>query len=752
MNNFIFGIDLGTTTSCIAIYINGKPFVIEEIPSYVAFTPLTRYIGIDAKNQKYINSENVFYEVKRLIGRKYNDEKLQLEKKLLSYNLKSDDNNNILISSSFNKNYTPEEILAAILNYLKNKAIDWVKINHNINIDTISSVITIPAYFSDLQRSALIDSAKIAQIKCVRIINEPTAAILAFGYLSKQINYTDSKIIVYDFGGGTLDISLIEISQGVYTVLGSAGNPVLGGSNFDKCLMQYCIELFQKSTNINISTLLSTSIQKLRNECEDAKKRLSINNKTTINVDNFYENYNLSIQITRKDFENICKDILDICIQPIDNLLNECSLSISDIDDIILIGGMTKMPIIRELIKKQYREPNCSINPETAVALGASIQAHILSHNHDEYTDQIVLLDITSLSLGIETSGGIMDTLIKRGTILPHKINKYYTTDTDNMTSILIKIYEGERTYVKDNIFIGEFELIIPPAPKMIPEINVCFEITIDGIVIVSAELIDSEQTNIKNQIIVTNNKQKFNDIEINKLINDAKQYEIEDELKKNIYLLRYQIYNMSDIIIKNGNSDTITNDINNIIKNIDNINELSELKNILENIGYKYGNIAIKQIQDTNIELTHENITSTYTTVNDDENNNIDAKKILLYHCNNIYNKLNINNHHDILNYIDDIIIWLNITNNPQKDDIDQKLIKLLVMFNQIDQSTYNRTDELEKLCFSLKIISESNELNKDLLILVNDALNYLEEDNPDNNIIIEYIDKINELCDSII
>jgi heat shock protein 1/8 len=753
-DKIIFGIDLGTTNSSIAIYTNGQPVIIAEIPSYVAFTNSTKYVGIDAKNQKDINSENVFYETKRLVGRKYSEEKLQNEKIMLSYNIQGNSNDNILlVCTARNKFYSPEEILALILINLKQQALEWI----GKKSEQFDAVITIPAYFSDVQRSAIMDSAKIAEINCLRIINEPTAAILAFGYLTKQINYTDSNIIVYDFGGGTLDISIVEISQGVYTVLGSAGNSFLGGANFDMCLMHYCIELFKRSIKIDISTILSTSIQKLRTSCEEAKKKLSLSLTAVIDVDNFYENFNLSVTITRKEFEEICKDILDVCIKPIDNLLEECSIGINEITDIILIGGMTRMPAIRELIKNKYKNPNCSINPESAVAIGAAIQGHILSRKPDQYTDTIVLLDITSLSLGIETSGGIMDILIKRGTILPHKVTRPYTTDTDNMTRILIKIYEGERTYVKDNIFIGEFELTIPPAPRMVPEINVAFEISIDGIITIVAELSDETVSNAKSELIVTTNKNKFTENEINRLINEAKECEFDDELKKAIYKLRYQIYNMCDVIIKNVSESSesgqaVKKDIDNMIINLNNENNIDNLKNILENIGYKYGNIAIKQVQNESIIeacVVPDNITVSCTTLYDEN----DSKNILITQCHNIYEKLNGKTGcTDILNLINDILIWVNITNNPSKLEIETHLNNLLEMYASIDLSLQVQTkfNELETLCYSIKLIGEENTIDGELDNLVDEALEYIESADTCDNNIIDYIDKINHICNS--
>jgi len=427
---YIVGIDLGTTNSCVAIWRNNDVEIIPDeygnktIPSYVAYTNVNRYVGIDAKNQSELNPENVFYEVKRLIGRKYDDPMVNKERRFLSYDI-DESNRNIKLVSKIKNNelFTPEEIQAAILMKLKNMASTYLK------TPVTKAIITIPANFNDGQRQATKDAAMIAGIDCLRFINEPTAAGLAYGLMQRS-DSKEMKVIVYDFGGGTLDVTLLNIENGIFEVIASTGNMRLGGSDFDNRLMMYSISKFSKQGYIiedvkkNLSRM---SLQRLRHSCEQAKKILSTNNKTHITVQDFYDGKDLFYEITRYDYEKICYDLFLLGIKPIHDILRECNITTSDINDIIFVGGMTRTPKVKQLIKDIFdKEPNCTINPDEAIATGAAIQAYLITNQNDPFSKSIILLDVISLSLGVEVMGGIMDVLVHRNSIIPIEKQKIY--------------------------------------------------------------------------------------------------------------------------------------------------------------------------------------------------------------------------------------------------------------------------------------------------------------------------------------
>ena len=487
--DIIVGIDLGTSNSCICYWNNSSLVMIPDekgnktIPSYVGFTNISRYVGNDAKNQSVLNTSNVYYETKRLIGRKFSDPDVQREKGLLAYKIYGDENDNIKLESTLstldeNKVFTPEEIASNVLTKLKHMANDYLKTK------ITKAVITVPARFNDKQRQATIDAAKIAGLDCVRIIHEPTAAAMAYGLGSRKLKKDEYiNIIVYDFGGGTLDVSLVEISanssnENIFTVLGSAGNTNLGGSDFDNRLQKYSIEMFKRKNKLKkIEDLSALSLQRLKQSCENAKKTLSTKNKAYVTVKEFYLSIDLLIPITREDFEIICGDLLLLSLKPIEDVLELQELTTDDIDEIIMVGGMTRMPMIMKRLEQKFKiKPNNSLNPDEAIAAGAAIQAYILNNNSNPFSESMRLLDICPLSMGVETIGGIMDILIPHGTIIPITVEKMYTTYEDYAESVLIKIYEGERQITRDNFFVGEFELKnIPKEPRGIPEIKVNF-------------------------------------------------------------------------------------------------------------------------------------------------------------------------------------------------------------------------------------------------------------------------------------
>ena len=816
--NIILGIDLGTTNSCIGIWRNNNLEIIPDengnktIPSYVAYTPISRYIGHDAKNQIDINPKNVYYEVKRLIGRKFSDEYVQKNRELMTYdiassNLFEQNNDNIILSSTINNDniillstinnnyYTPEEISANILTKLKQMAINYLNLD---NTNNIKVVITVPAYFSDAQRQATKDASEIAGLNCIRMINEPTAAALAYGMIDRALNNkSDSlensiKIMVYDFGGGTLDVSILEITnelnednkenednkyRQIFQVLASAGNTHFGGADFDKRLMSFCITKFKKTKNITTLGDISTiSIQKLRTSCETAKKILSTNNATYIAVKNFYQDIDLCIQITRENLEIICGDLLLLSMKNIDEVLETCNLKINDIDEVIVVGGMTRMPAIRNRIEMKFgKKPNCSINPDEAITAGAAIQAHLLNFNNQNnpFSKSVTLLDIIPLSIGVETNGGIMDILINKGTVIPYEVKKSYSTDTDNETSVLIKIYEGERSMTRDNLFIGEFELInIQEALRGVPEIEVTINVDSNSIISVTAEELESHS---KKSIIVNSNKGRLTREQIDIMIQEAKDLEMRDHIEKTKKLLFYDIDDMCKNVIYNINLDDATISDKNKKDIEESINEINvwlrekryyersdeEILTIKENIKSKFGVLILRANFNKDFE-TVNNIEQTKTQLNSstifgNSEDELDSKfvnnlfekieegelgifgltdidkteikelrKNLFSLCYSIFDilsdsKLNISDKHktELKEYINDTLLWYHIHDKPTlidyKDKIDQVNDTCNKIFKSYENNLFNndleKYDEiLENILLSLDILITNN------------------------------------------
>ena len=537
--NIVVGIDLGTTNSCVGVWRNNNLEIIPDefgnntIPSFVGYTKVNKYVGINAKNQKELNPKNVFYEFKRLIGKKINA--VENDKEFFNYDLVPDEENNVNVITDYGLVITPEELSSNILIKLKEMASKYLK------NDIKKAVITVPAYFNDSQRQATKDAAKIAGLECIRIINEPTAAALTYGLLNKSLSKKVNEsinVIVYDLGGGTLDISLLTITDGLFEVKASVGNTHLGGIDFDNKIISYCINYFKKDNKIEkLDNLSSLSYQRLKRACENAKKILSVSLKTNIIVQNFYEDKDLILTLTRERLNYICKDLLILALKPLEDILESAELGKEDINEIILVGGMTRMPQIIDNVKKFFngKEPNCSMNPDEVVAAGAAIQAFILSHDDDPFSENITLLDIIPLSLGIETIGGVMNFLVPRNTIIPITKKRIFTTDSDYDKSVVIKVYEGERKMTKDNFLVGEFELEgIEPAPRGIARIEVKFNIDINGIITVSAEdITDKDKLSVKKSITITGNKGRLKPEQINKLINEAREFEIKDRILK---------------------------------------------------------------------------------------------------------------------------------------------------------------------------------------------------------------------------
>jgi len=774
-NDIIFGIDLGTTNSCISYWKNNSLVIIPDengnkiIPSIVAFTNKSKYVGNSAKNQKEINTENVFYEVKRLIGRKYNDSVIQNEKELLSYSIDKDNNNNILLKSKLkdNKTFIPEEISASILSKLKIMAKNYTK------KDVKDVVITIPANFNDGQRQATKDAAEIAGLNPILLLNEPTAAALSYGMMTRKKEDSDElTILVYDFGGGTLDVSLIMIYNGIFEVKASSGNTHFGGSDFDDRIISFCLSKFKNKYNYsNLNNLSMLSLQKLRISCENAKKALSTNIKTVIAVKDFYDDKDLFISITRNEFETICMDLFMLCLEPIQDILESTSTLYSEIDEILLVGGMTKIPNIRLLLKKKFnKEPNCSINPNESISAGAAIQGYLISNKNDPFTKNIGLIDVTSLSLGIETLGEMMDVLIPRNTVIPFETSKVYTTDTDNMKSVLIKIYEGERIITSNNFFVGEFELNnIFEAQRGVLEIKVTFKIDRNGIINVSALDLENKESN---EIVISGNKGRLTRDEINKLVEEAKEQEYLDEIEKIKKLNYYEIKDLCMIIDENIKSEEyklneenikeIKEDIDSILNWLNKYNwnsiTIEDYEQKLKQIKIKYGVLILKgNLKESEFKAASSENNLDHTDIYGDENNdknNIfekleenelgvegmtnskkdeikELRNNLINLCNNIFEIIESksfviekNHKEELRDFIDDTLLWVFSHEKISKIDYQSKIDEIQESCNKImdkyeednkeifENNKIEKIDELENLCYTLKIMIEENEL----------------------------------------
>ena len=546
-DRIVLGIDLGTSNSCVSVWRNNNLEIITDenynektIPSVVAFSNRTKYIGTEAKNQKDMNPKNVIYEIKRLMGKKKEDILDDLE--FITYDIDEDDSGNILVSPDINKKkkYTPEEISAMILIKLRQNATKYL--GYEIN----EAIVSVPAYFNDSQKQATLDACEIAGINCLRIINEPTAAALAYGLMNMTMNIDkELTVIVYDLGGGTLDVSILTIINGLFEVKASVGNTRLGGSDFDVRMMSYCLNAFKTKygydTNNILHLLSPLSLQKLRTSCEKAKMNLSINLETIIYVNNFYDNHDLFIKVTRNMFNDICRDLFMLCLKSVDDALKSANLLKTNIDKVILVGGMTRVIQIRDNIKNYFGglEPDCSIDPDIAVSMGAAIQGYIISHKDDPFSNTLTLLDVVSLSFGIETIGGIMNVLVPRNSVIPITKKRKYTTDDDYMTSVKIKIFEGERSMTKDNFFVGEFELSnLESMPRGHVKIEVKFNIDVNGIIRITAE--DLDNTNNVSGLTITGNKGRLNSQQIKDLVSEAKEEELMDIIEKKKKLMYY--------------------------------------------------------------------------------------------------------------------------------------------------------------------------------------------------------------------